>query len=500
MSSFPYRDRWTEIARRPIPPEDFRRLSRRIASSFMDAHLVDGHGERDHVALLCEMATFDRAPEEGRPAAQALFGGIVEGLCDELEEVPVETYNRVMAQVITFCRRLPAAARLDRRLLDFGIRGEADLLARMERVGERRRPPLRRERIDKILILSRVTVGADIAVTGVILQRLRAACPRAEIVLLGGDQPVEIFGAFPGLRFRRVLYRRDGGLLERLDAWHDALAVVAEETAGLSAEAAVLVDPDSRLSQLGVLPLIDEERYLLFGSRAAGASAPSAMSALANAWMDGVLGETGAAAPGIFPAPQLLARGRELCRRLKAAGARRVAAVNFGVGGNRRKRVGRPLEDGLIRMLLAEPDTVVLLDRGAGEAEAAEADRLLETARAAGAPALTARFEAEPFPALSRGLIAVTTRIGEIAALIAASDEYLGYDSAGQHIAAAAGTPGVTVFAGSNNRRFIRRWRACGAAPSRIVHVDTLNDPGELDIEDILARIANERAAAGRRT
>ncbi len=87
---------------------------------------------------------------------------------------------------------------------------------------------------------------------------------------------------------------------------------------------------------------------------------------------------------------------------------------------------------------------------------------------------------------LSRGVIGLQTRIGEIAALIANSDEYIGYDSACQHIAAALKTPCLTIFAGSNNMRFIRRWSAFGSNTSKIVHVDTLRNPSAIDVEDII--------------
>jgi ADP-heptose:LPS heptosyltransferase len=75
------------------------------------------------------------------------------------------------------------------------------------------------------------------------------------------------------------------------------------------------------------------------------------------------------------------------------------------------------------------------------------------------------------------------------------SDEYIGYDSAGQHIAAAVETPCLTVFAGSNNMRFIRRWSAFGPERCQIVHVDTLSDPSAIQIDDIIIRIMNERSA-----
>jgi len=49
------------------------------------------------------------------------------------------------------------------------------------------------------------------------------------------------------------------------------------------------------------------------------------------------------------------------------------------------------------------------------------------------------------------------------ASIIAASRLYVGYDSAGQHIAAAAGVPLVSVFAGFPAR-------ACSTAGGRLAH------------------------------
>jgi ADP-heptose:LPS heptosyltransferase len=88
----------------------------------------------------------------------------------------------------------------------------------------------------------------------------------------------------------------------------------------------------------------------------------------------------------------------------------------------------------------------------------------------------------------------VRTRLGEIAGIIASSDEYIGYDSAGQHIAAALAIPCLTIFAGSNTMRFIRRWSAHGPNSCQIIHVDTLTNPSAIDVEDIITRIAYQRS------
>jgi ADP-heptose:LPS heptosyltransferase len=42
--------------------------------------------------------------------------------------------------------------------------------------------------------------------------------------------------------------------------------------------------------------------------------------------------------------------------------------------------------------------------------------------------------------------------------LIRISDCFIGYDSCGQHIATAAGTPSVIIFAGAPSARFVARW------------------------------------------
>jgi ADP-heptose:LPS heptosyltransferase len=502
MKSSLYREKWRGMQPAPPSPEALTRLARQIASSFMDAHLDNGHYESDYVDLLCEMATFSEAQGLHRPAAQALFSVIVEGLCDEFEDLQTETYNRVMAQVISYCRRLPAAAHLHRRLGDYGIATEADLLARVERVRRNHRRLSPRDPVRRVLLLSRVTIGADVAITSVILQRLRRFFPEAEFVFIGGAGLREIYGGLPSVRFQEVSYRRNGGLLERLETWHRVLAVVEAETGQLPAEAVLLVDSDSRLSQLGILPLIDLPRYLFFSSRSASEpDAPLAMAEICNGWLDAILGEKADAAfcyPRVWLPPAPRAQAASIRRNLSAGGARRVVTLNFGVGGNRRKRVGGRFEEKLLRTLLAEPDTVVLLDQGSGEEEQRQALALLEAVRAAGFAGREAEFAAGLPAGMRAGLAAVRTRIGEMAALIAESDEYIGYDSAGQHIAAAVGTPCITVFAGSNNRRFIRRWRALGPSPCQIVHADTLSDPEALDIDDLITRVANARRQAGR--
>ena len=58
-----------------------------------------------------------------------------------------------------------------------------------------------------------------------------------------------------------------------------------------------------------------------------------------------------------------------------------------------------------------------------------------------------------------------------LVALVAASDLYVGYDSAFQHIAAALSVPAIDVFVDPPSDLFSKRWRPYSKAPVEVVEV-----------------------------
>lgn len=118
--------------------------------------------------------------------------------------------------------------------------------------------------------------------------------------------------------------------------------------------------------------------------------------------------------------------------------------MSFGVGGNAAKRLADPFEARLLAALAAR-GLPLIVDAGAGGEEAARVERAIE---ASGARARVWRGSFAGF-----------------ASLIARSRLYVGYDSAGQHVAAACGVPLAAVFAGAPCRRFEERWRPFGPGP-----------------------------------
>jgi ADP-heptose:LPS heptosyltransferase len=461
----------------------------------MDAYLKDCHYEADYIDLLCEMTTFWEDPLLSGIAAQALFSIIIESLCDDFEELQTETYNRVMTQVISFCRGLSEGAELNQCLNDFGLHSSKDLLMRIQKIRTSAKQLSPQQHIKKIILLSRVTIGADVAITTIIFQRLARLFPETEIVIIGSVKLKDIYGGNSRIKIRAVDYNRKGGLLERLSSWHHVREIIQNELSSYASDQAILVDPDSRLSQLGVLPLISPDQYYFFDSRSdVSLNSRMSMAELTNFWLNQVTGSDDFCYPNVWSQQEYIQSARNLCGRLRQNGAHRIIAVNFGVGGNPRKTVGTEFERRLLLTLLQEPQTIILLDRGSGDEELNHTDALMRSVKEKSYAVYNAKLDAIPDVDITEGIVGLETRIGEIAAVIAQSDEYIGYDSAGQHIAAAVQTPCLTIFAGSNNMRFLRRWSAFGQNSCQIVHVDTLNDPNAIDIDDIIIRIMNERS------
>jgi ADP-heptose:LPS heptosyltransferase len=59
--------------------------------------------------------------------------------------------------------------------------------------------------------------------------------------------------------------------------------------------------------------------------------------------------------------------------------------------------------------------------------------------------------------------------VAAFCAAISSADLYIGYDSAGQHVAAALGVPPVSVFLAAAGERHAERWRPHGERPVHVV-------------------------------
>lgn len=474
-------------------------FARQAAADFLNYSLHTTGSLRDAVTLLCEMAALDD-PGLAKAGLEGLFPALVERLNDSFAPEAGALYDCVFAQVIAFFRRLPEGRALDEGLRRFRLASEQDLLARKARIRQARQLDERERRaVKKIIALSRVTLGADVAITSVMMKRLQESLPETEFVLLGSPKLKQLFGGDARVRIRELPYEREGGMMARLKSWLAVVEAVDDERRGFKPDEVLVIDPDSRLTQLGllpvmpVMPVMEEERgYHFFESRSYRCAGVEQLGLLAAHWVNELIGVEGAAWPYVALLPEHQVFGQEFCRKLRRGGAARLVSVSLGVGGNSRKRLLDPFEENLLRGLLA--DAAVILDKGGSEEERNQVNRLIAAMKFQGKVVVEVdeRSAADALQAemLRADIVTWDGGIGAFAGLIAASDEYIGYDSAGQHIAAALGVPTLTIFASTDAPLFAERWRPCGSGVIEVVNFDSSDvASGVGEVSEILNRV-----------
>ncbi len=455
------------------PFGSFVELSDRIIDEFM-RHSVF---RSDLVEILCRMAA-DSDAGPAREAVKAIFPGLIERLNDSFDPASCSLYDRIFARIIDFHRNLPGGGSLDEALKRFGLFDENDLLLRKNGLLKHLAIPSDAGRkVGKVMLLSRVTIGADVAVTSVILNKLRTILPDADFVILGSSKLRELYGGDPQLRVREIAYDRGGSVLARLQSWLEVCRAVDEESAGLLPDQFFLIDPDSRLSQLGLLPMmIDERNYYFFESRSFSRPGIKRIGELASRWTGELTSRDEPAFPFLALPDEHRSFGLEIAGKLRQSGAKRLVMISFGAGGNHRKRVTDGFEESLVNELLK--DSTVILDKGATVDEREQINRICRSLRASAGKVVVEVDESNADQIIadqtlfSADVLTWDGGVGRFAALIAASDEYIGYDSAGQHLAAALGTPSITVFVNSNSPVFAERWSPYGRGRIDVVNVD----------------------------
>ena len=482
---------------RSLTPEVATRLASAAAAAFLKQHTASGYYLRDAVTLLSELASLDD-PALARIGVHGLFPLLVEPLGDAFTPAACAVYNQLFAQVIQHCRQQPAGAAIDRHLRHFGLVTEADFLRRAKHI---RRPlPFEREHahlIRKAFVLSRVTLGADVAVTSVVLAALKEVFPTAEIRLVANAKTLQLFAEDPRVQLCDIEYARGGGLIERLTSWQCTVEVLRQETLGLDPTEYVIVDPDSRLTQLGLLPLVADERpYLFFESRSYCVAGLQKLGALTAHWLQQVFSMAEPVYPYCAPSQLDVAAAKRVISTMKRPATRPIVSVNFGIGANPAKRLPDPFEFRLLARLLSAGVTVIL-DKGGDPEEMARIDALVAMVGGQGFQvlALDERRDVVSSPAEVGGASLLTWQggIGRFAALIAEGTAYIGYDSAGQHIAAALGVPTIDIFTGFTSPRMPERWspHGLGSVHVRVLDGTETYSSARLDaiVDDVLGHV-----------
>ena len=331
----------------------------------------------------------DHIREVGDDCAGEFFRDVVEPLADSFDLAQAAAYGRLMRAWIP---AMPAVS------------------------------PVIPSRVETVYVLSRVTLGADIKIVSPMLAAMKKRFPDARIVFVANRKSAELFAADSRIEHLKAEYPRSGPVGQRLEFAEELRAKLRDRNS-------IVVDPDSRMTQLGLIPVCAPENYFHFpeqNCRRGWIGEPYRFGkavAAGNVW-----GGCG----GVHRT------GDSNC-----IGARPRAAVSLGVGDNESKRVGGDFEAMMI-MALSTRHESVWVDRGVGGEEARRVTAAVEESCAAD----RVHFWEGGFAGF--------------ASIISQCDLYAGYDSAGQHAAAAAAVPLISVFAGAPSERFRQRWTPAG--------------------------------------
>ena len=332
-------------------------------------------------------------------ASRRLFTEIIEPLGDRFEPADVGRYISLFCGIVR---------RVYPELQSFDIEG------RYARIS---RPRAVEGNPQTVFVLSRVTLGADVAVTSIVLDAAKKRFPGSRICFVGPRKNAELF---TDVELCEIPYPRSGTLTERLSIWPNLQKLFA-------APNSLVLDPDSRLTQLGLLPAARDPDYYFFDSRSYGGEGGESLVELTRRWI------------GVPQAQAYIHTG------LSADAF--AATVSLGVGENANKRLPDPFEAELLK-LLPQP---LLIDRGAG---GEEAERVQCAVEKAGVPA---QFWEGSFAGFAEH--------------IRRSRLFVGYDSAGGHVAAACRVPLLSIFRGHLCERMFQRWRPFGSGPNQVIQV-----------------------------
>jgi len=465
-------------------------LANRAVALFFEFYKLSKSPLRESIELLCEInASTDS--QHVSIGLQSLFPHLIEKLNDAFLPSYCKLYDRVFAQIISFFRRLPEGYQLDDLLNRLELTNEVAILRRKQNLVRRKKRISSSRSLKKIIFLSRVTIGADVAITSVMIAQMKQRFPNAELILLGSPKLQQLYGGDAQIRIRPIDYGRGDNLLSRLKSWIQVTAAITEEIKDLVPDDFCLIDPDSRLTQLGLLPVlpkeIEESSYFFFESRSYSHPHFNKLGQLSSHWITSLCSDSNPSFPFVALTSKQLDISRQVISYLRHTDIRPVICISFGVGGNYSKRVSEQFEINLLSELSEHSKLVI--DCGITNEEYEQVNKLLLVLKDKGkrVSSITESQDLSCISSTKPDVLVWRGSLGSFASLIADSNLYIGYDSAGQHIAAAIGVPTLTIFVNSGSNIFPVRWQSHGKGPIKTIFLPLLPSEKSLSSDALLS-------------
>ena len=448
--------------------------ARELARGVMEAST----GSRDFVdysRALAQLA-FSRNRRLAAEATHAVFSDVVQPLADRFDTASSDAHAAFMAEVV----HAPGSP-IAETLHTLGYGSPEGLVERYSKVGYKYlQEPFDAEDIEQAVVLSRVGIKEDFAVTSTILGCARYAFRGADIDFVAPKKNAYLFASPHAFNRRIVSYPHTSPLAYRLLAWKRVRRAVQTCIQGFPPDERLVVDPDSCMTLHGLLPLGDDSCLRFFPSRTCAEEEPSRIADLAAAWCgDWFFWGGPEAHPYVVDNTGSSERGFALAFTLR----KKLAGVSFSVGGRESVRLGGDFEDSLLE-LLRKHGYWTVLDGGRDESDAAVVAERVRAFRGTMKELAVAKDGRRNHARLmtSKGTLR------DFGGWISRALVYIGYDSAASHVAASMGMRVAYVSVGAPNETYAARWTPV-ACDSQFDEVDSISAEGPDDGPAVLERI-----------
>lgn len=327
-----------------------------------------------------------------------------------------------------------------------------------------------KDRIKKVILLSRNTIGAEAYINGLIINRILETLTNAKILFIDSNDIGKHIFNHPKISAVTGFKNKDGEeisfkwnrqnmqILDRFEYTANLANYIETEISGLEKGEAIVIDADTRLSQTGAMLICDNSIHYFIETALendeVNIEKVESFGILCNKYLNRIFNENKIGYPKIYLPKEDKQKAKEI--REKLPKNKPVIMLHFG-SGLKSKSLSPEFEKQLA--LESFKFGVPLIVKPPVDWELEKINRTIKFLNNNG------KKEGEDFFTFNGPLSTFTSLIGEM-------DLCIVYDSQCQHMAAALEIPFITLFTGHINRIFLKRWTPLSKNFFRIIEID----------------------------
>ena len=345
--------------------------------------------------------------------------------------------------------------------------------------------------VEKAVLVSRADLKGDIAVSSPILSCASRAFRDTDIEIVGPRTNCLLIGPRHRMERSVVSYNHDSTLGNQLRAWTRLRAKVASAIQEFDAGHWLVVDPDSWMTQFGLLPLADDRYCRYFDSRSYAEQSKATLAELANEWANQWFFWGG------VEALPYIVRGygpESGSHSLLIQSQGKLAGVSFSTDGHQQVRLGADFEDRLLELLRRRGYQTVF-DSGR---EAVDRTNATERIQAFGGSKSHLRTASDAMNNQAQ-LLTCGATIPNFSGWLRWASVYIGYDSAISHAAGSVAAASIHLSVGAPSSTYRVRWTPTSDGDVVTIPADDSSDGSAVldQIETELKRIEMDSPWAG---